>query len=76
VTAETRRHNPLLNLPAAQRVRALPPEAKTALRDLLLDLCADARARGDDNWRRNKAMIAAYWRCVSVYARHAARLCR
>jgi hypothetical protein len=27
----------------------------------------------DEAWRRNKAWMAAYWRVVSVYARHVAR---
>ncbi len=68
--------NPLLRLPAAAGIAALPPEAKTALRILLLDLHRDAAARAQHCWRKNKAPMAAYWKAVSVYAKHAARIAR
>ena len=66
--------NPLLKLPAAARIAGLPPEARWALRDLLLDLSKDARARAAESWRRHKAPMAVYWKAVAVYARHVARL--
>lgn len=68
--------NPLLKLPAAQRIQALPPEARQALADLLRELSLDARARAEESWVRNKAPMAAYWKAVSVYAGHLHRMVR
>lgn len=68
--------NPLLSLMAAQDVAGLPPEAKAALRKLLLGIRADAQVRAEKCWRKHKAPMAAYWKAVAVYAGHAARLAR
>jgi hypothetical protein len=68
--------NPLLKLPAAQRIQTLPPEARHALADLLLELSRDARERAHRGWRQNKAPMAAYWKAVSVYAGHLHRIAR
>ena len=68
--------NPLEGLPAVERLRALPPESQAALRELLRDLSADARARAEHSWRRHKAPMAAYWKAVAVYAGHTSRLLR
>lgn len=66
---ETR--NPLLALPSARAMRALPPEARDALAALLADISSDARARANESWRKHKGPMAAYWKAVAVYARHA-----
>lgn len=68
--------NPLLLLPGAAEIRALPPEAKAALRLLLQGIRADAKRRADEAWRKHKAPMAAYWKALSVYAGHTMRLCR
>ena len=68
--------NPMLALPAAARLKALPPEVKAIIYDLLMDLSRDAAARAQHCWRKNKAPMAAYWKVVSVYAKHAARIAR
>jgi hypothetical protein len=68
--------NPLLRLPAAERIAELPPEARAALRALLGEIRADARDRANECWRKHKAPMACYWKAVSVYAGHAARLAR
>lgn len=68
--------NPLLGLPSADAIRSLAPEAKAALRALLLDMATDAAQRAEKCWRKSKAPMAAYWKAVSVYAKHAARLAR
>jgi hypothetical protein len=68
--------NPLLALPAAQLVAKLPPEARGALRELLLAIRKDAQTRADKAWKTHKAPMACYWKAVAVYAGHAARLCR
>ena len=68
--------NPLLRLPSAKEIQALPPEARAALRNLAMDACKAWRALGDECWRKNKPPLAAYWRAWSVNARHLARLCR
>ena len=68
--------NPLLALAGAQRVASLPPEARAALRALLLDIRADAQVRAAECWRKHKAPMACYWKAVAVYAGHAARITR
>lgn len=68
--------NPLLTLPAAQRVCDLPEDSRQALRDVLLDLRRQAAEKAQREWKRNKGMTAAYWKAVSIYAGHAAKLCR
>ena len=60
----------------AKRFAALPPDAKAALRDALLDLRAEARENAELSWRRHKAPQAAYWKALSVYAGHLARALR
>lgn len=68
--------NPLLSLPAARRIGDLSDEARSALRVLLLEIRSDARLRADECWKRHKAPMAVYWKAVSVYAGHIARLVR
>lgn len=68
--------NPLLQLPAAAQIRALPLEARQALEQLLREISADSRERATECWRKHKAPMAAYWKANAVYARHMAILCR
>ena len=58
------------------RFEALPPPAREALREALLDLRADALARAQVQWARHKAPMALYWKVVGVYAGHLARALR
>lgn len=66
--------NPLFKLPAAKKLLDLPPEQRAPLEALLRELRADANAEAEKAWRKRKAPMAAYWRAVSTYARHAAHL--
>lgn len=68
--------NPVLALPSATAIGELPPEVRESLANLLLALAADASGRADACWKKRKAPMAAYWRAVSVYARHIARALR
>lgn len=68
--------NPVLALPAAERITRLPWKTRAVLAELLVDLADDARERAQECWRRHKAPMAAYWKAVSVYARHIARVLR
>lgn len=68
--------NPLLALPAAERIKDLAPEARAALGQLLAEIAVDARERANNCWRKHKAPMAAYWKAVAVYAGHARRLTR
>ncbi|RWO23302.1 MAG: hypothetical protein EOS11_28675 [Mesorhizobium sp.] len=68
--------NPLLALPAMQRLCRRAPEERADLADLLRELSIDARGRAEESWRRHKAPMAAYWKAVSVYAGHLARAVR
>lgn len=65
--------NPILALPSVARLRALSPEARLALQDILLDIQSDARLRAENSWRSRKPPLAAYWAACGVYAGHIAR---
>ncbi len=68
--------NPILALPGTARLLQLDPHTRALLRAILLDLAADARTRAEESWRRHKAPMAVYWKAVSVYAGHLARVLR
>lgn len=65
--------NPLLRLPSAQKILALPdsPE-KRLLEQLLRELRTDADQVAEESWKRREGIMGAYWRAVSTYARHCA----
>jgi len=65
--------NPVLMLPAARGIMALPIEQRRPLALLLRQLAADADQRAHDCWRRRKGFVAAYWRVVCTYCKHIAR---
>lgn len=64
--------NPLLKLPAAQKLMTLPAEQRRELEQLLRELRADADLQAEQSWRKRKGPMAAYWRAVATYARHVA----
>lgn len=66
--------NPLLSLPAAQRIAELPDDSRAILRALLMDLSKDSRARAQKAWRTHKAPLGLYFKVVAVYSYHLARL--
>ncbi|MBB3892857.1 hypothetical protein GGQ61_003595 [Phenylobacterium haematophilum] len=66
--------NPVLGLPAARALMDLDPLARAALAEVLADLGTDAAARAQRSWAQNKGIMAAYWKAVSVYARHIRRV--
>jgi hypothetical protein len=66
--------SPVVGLPAMAALEALPRDAKLALRAVLGDIAADAAARAEKCWRQSKGPMAAYWKAVSVYAKHRAAL--
>lgn len=68
--------NPVSKLKGFARLRALSPELRSALREVLLDIRQDAQANAEKCWRKHKAPMAAYWKAVAVYAGHIARLLR
>ena len=68
--------NPLLALASVKEMQQLPPQARAAMRALLNDLRKDAKAKAERSWKANKAPSACYWKAVSVYAGHTARLLR
>jgi hypothetical protein len=65
--------NPVLGLPAIQRMLALPADQRDVLAALLSDLTIDARSRAQESWRRNKGPMAAYWKAVGAYSHHIRR---
>lgn len=73
-SAQPEVRNPLVRLPTAQRVRELPPEARAALRALMVDLKKECNARAEKAWRQRKRQMAAYWGTNAVYAGHIASL--
>lgn len=68
--------NPVLGLPAAERLLDSPLEQRRLLADLLDDLGRDAAKRAQHCWARHKAPMACYWKACAVYARHMARALR
>jgi hypothetical protein len=68
--------NPLLALPAVRDLLAFPPEVRAALAQLMRELSQDAAGKAEESWRRKKGPMAAYWKAVSVYAKHTGRVLR
>lgn len=68
--------NPVLALPAARRLQALPPDVREHLAQLLAELAEDAHRRAAEAWRKHKAPMAAYWKACAVYAGHLRRVIR
>lgn len=68
--------NPVLGLPGIDELRALPAECREPLRQVLMGIRADAQAKAQVSWRKNKGPMAAYWKAVGVYAGHIARAIR
>lgn len=66
--------NPVLMLPAARGILALPVEQRRPLGILLRELADQANDQAHTSWRSNKGIMAAYWKAVSVYAKHLARV--
>lgn len=66
--------NPLVKLPSVARVVSLPPEAKAALKALLIDIRNDCREHAAESLRKHKAPMYAYWKANGVYANHMQRL--
>jgi hypothetical protein len=66
--------NPVLGLHAAKLALVeLTPDEKSRLRRVLLAIRDDARERAQECWRKHKAPMAVYWKCVGVYTNHIAR---
>jgi len=79
VTARSSRRevrNPVLALPAARALQALPPEVREHLAQLLGELAADAQGRATVAWQTHKAPMAAYWKACAVYSGHLRRVLR
>lgn len=68
--------NPVLALPASARLRALPSGTRQELAAIFRELALDSRERAAECWRKHKAPMAAYWKAVSVYAGHIAKVLR
>jgi len=66
--------NPVLALPAAQKILDLPPEIRRPLGILLRELAQQADEQAEHAWRKRKGIQAAYWRAVCTYAKHLARV--
>lgn len=66
--------NPVLALPSAKKILNLPPEVRQPLGTLLRELADDAAGQAQRSWKSNKGIMAAYWKAVSVYAKHLARV--
>ena len=67
--------NPLLQLPAAREIVALPasPE-KELLIKLLRQMRQQADVLAEQAWTKRKAPMAAYWRATATYSRHTAHV--
>jgi hypothetical protein len=65
--------NPLLSLESVRALQDLEDHPRAALAALLSELSVEARDKAETCWRMNKGPMAAYWKAVSVYAKHTAR---
>ena len=67
--------NPLLKLPAAQKIMLLPdsPE-KRLLEQLLRELRDEADALAEKSRLKKKGPLASYWRACATYCIHTARV--
>lgn len=63
--------NPLLKLPAGQKLLSLPAADRAPIEAVMRESRAEADREAEIAWARRKAM-AAYWRAVATYARHTA----
>lgn len=63
--------NPLLRLPAGQKLLGLPKEDRERIEAVMRELREQANEEAKNAWRRRKGPMAAYW-LVSTYARHLA----
>jgi hypothetical protein len=68
--------NPLLALPAAQKILLLPPEVRNLLGDLFAELETDCLQRADHAWKTSKPPIAAYWKVTATYSGHLRKVVR
>jgi hypothetical protein len=66
--------NPMLALPATQKLMALPSGTRALLRAVLLELRADSTARAHKCIAVHKWPMGVYWKCVAVYSGHIARV--
>ena len=67
--------NPVLGLPAAKlALLELTLDERSRVRRVLIAIRNDARERAQESWRRHKAPMALYWKCVAVYCNHIARV--
>ncbi len=75
IRRSTRREirNPVLTLPAIRELQGMPAQIRETVVLVLADLAEDSSSRAWHAWRQHKVPMAAYWKAVSVYARHAAR---
>ena len=65
--------NPVLRLPAALEILAMPVETRRPLGILLRQLADQANVEADRSRKRNKHMMFAYWKVAAVYIKHIAR---
>lgn len=65
--------NPLLALPGIRKLLALPAPIRSEIAAASYEAAADARARADTAWFKNKGPMAVYWKGVGAYARHLGR---
>jgi len=65
--------NPVLALPAAREILALPPEHRTILGILLRELSKQSDDKATTAWGARKGIMAAYWRATSTFSKHLAR---
>ena len=66
--------NPVIALPSVKKLDALDETSRSVLRDILMDISTEAKDKAEVSWRKHKAPMAAYWKAVSVYTKHIARV--
>lgn len=66
--------NPILGLPAAQALLALPPEQRQIIKDLLRQLKVQCREKEVAAYAKRKGPMTAYWMAAGTYCGHIANV--
>lgn len=57
----------------SETFQRLPNDSKEALKQALSDLRDYSLVKAEYSWKKHKAPMALYWKCIGVYAGHLMR---
>lgn len=65
--------NPVLLLPSARALLALPKDQRQLIGTLFREIATEADKNAERAWKKRKGPMAAYWRATCTYSKHIAR---